>query len=84
MMVFDIEAGGMDGIFKTIREAAGNMGHLSESKEQIINKPVKNTFVLTNVMALEFLNIYHQRLTDERALAFKLLEECIKSLKVII
>ena len=83
MMVFDVaRAGSMEGIFKTIQEAAGDMGHLIKNEEKI-SKPVKGTFILTNAMALEFLTIHHQRLTDERALAFKLLEECIKSLKVL-
>ena len=85
MTVFDVASrtGGMEGIFKSIQEAAGNMEHLLDPSDRTVQKPIKGTFILTNAMALEFLTIHHQRLTDERALAFKLLEECIKSLKVL-
>lgn len=81
MMVFDTPpAGSFSGIFEAMREVEDN-----ERRERIERKvPSRSSYVITNGMALEFLAIYHKKLIGERALAFKLLEECIKSLKVII
>lgn len=80
MMVFDqVPAGGMEGIFKAVREVEDN-----ERRERVERKaPSRSSFVITNGMALAFLEIYHKKLIDQRALTFKLLEECIKTLKVL-
>ena len=80
MTVFDqMPAAGMEGIFKAVREVEDN-----ERRERVERKaPSRSSFVITNGMALEFLAIYHKKLIGERALAFKLLEECIKTLKVL-
>lgn len=78
--VFDIDrAGSFSGIFEAMREVEDN-----ERRERIERKaPSRSSYVITNGMALEFLAIYHKKLLSERALAFKLLEECIKTLKVL-
>jgi hypothetical protein len=80
MSVFDLpSSGSFNGIFEAIREVTEN-----ENRERIERKaPSRNSFVITNDMALAFLEIYHKKLIDQRALAFKLLEECIKTLKVL-
>ena len=80
MTVFDqMPAAGMEGIFKAVREVED-----IERRERVERKaPSRSSFVINNGMALEFLAIYHKKLIGERALAFKLLEECIKSLKVL-
>ena len=80
MSVFEMPSSGrFEGIFEAFREVQEN-----ENKERIERKtPSRSSFVITNGMALEFLSIYHKKLIGERALAFKLLEECIKTLQLI-
>lgn len=80
MSVFEMpSSGSFNGIFEAIRGVTEN-----ENRERIDRKaPSRSSFVITNDMALEFLAIYHKKLIDQRALTFKLLEECIKTLKVL-
>lgn len=73
----------MQGFFKLAQEEMESMrGWMPEGKRPstIVSK---NNFTLTNAMALQFLTIYHASILDERALLFKLLQECIKTLQVI-
>lgn len=77
LTVFDSPpVGFMSGIFKAMEEVRDN-------EERIIKAPSRSSFDITNSMALEFLEIYHRKILGERALSFKLLEECIKTLQLI-
>lgn len=78
LSVFDTSpVGRMSGIFQAMQE-------IRDNEERIVRKTSsRSSFDISNGIALEFLSLYHKKLLGERALTFKLLEECIKSLQLI-